>query len=106
MIKTPLVVVFVLALVALFGSSLGGAEPARAAFCGNTYGGDVISTTNLRCGRARKVVKTWGRRYKRDGRARRNVLGFRCAPRNDSVEGLTMRCRRGKSRIRWYVNVP
>lgn len=104
--KASLVIVFVIALALLSAVSLERAEPAKAAFCGNTYGGDVISTTNLRCGRARRVVKTWGRRYKRDGKARRNVLGFRCAPRNDSVEGLTMRCRRGRSSIRWYVNVP
>ena len=87
-------------------SALRAPEPSLAAYCGNTYGGDVIVTKNLRCGRARRVVKTWGRRYKRDGRVRRNVLGFRCRGYNSSVEGLIVRCRRGRSGIRWYANAP
>lgn len=74
--------------------------------CSNTYGGDVISATNVTCRRAKRVVRTWARRYKRDGRVNRTVLHFRCRDRSNSVEGLVVKCRRGVKRIQFYANVP
>ena len=101
-----------LALLAVAASVLAVSVNAPAAsgpvsrLCANTYGGDVISATKVRCRKARQVVRTWARRYKRDGRTNRRVLGFRCRGRNDPYEGLTVRCRRGEARIRFYANVP
>jgi len=75
--------------------------------CANTYGGDVISATNsLRCAKARSIVRTWAVRYRRDGRVDRTVLGYRCRDRSSSVEGLTVKCRRGRKVVRFYANVP
>jgi hypothetical protein len=85
-----------------------GPGPASGATrsCANTYGGDVISATNVGCRKARDVVRTWAVRYRRDGRINRRVLGYRCRGTSDSIEGLTIRCRRGRARIRFYANVP
>jgi hypothetical protein len=85
------------------------AEPAHASsrLCANTYGGDVISATNnLRCAKARDIVRTWAVRYRRNGQTNRTVLGYRCRGRNDRYEGLTIRCRRGYKVVRFYANVP
>ena len=84
-------------------------EPAQASsrLCANTYGGDVISATNnLRCAKARAIVRAWAVRYRRDGRVNRTVLGYRCRDRSSSVEGLTLKCRRGRKVVRFYANVP
>jgi hypothetical protein len=87
---------------------LFGGHPAKAQprLCANTYGGDVISATNVTCRTARHIVRSWAVGYRNDGRENRAVEGFRCRGRNDSVEGLTIRCRRGRALIRFYANVP
>ena len=92
----------------LAGSLFLGADrvPAASRLCPNTYGGDVISAKRVRCKRARRVVRAWARGYKRDGMLNQRVLGFSCRPRVEPVEGLTIYCRRGKKRIRFYANVP
>jgi hypothetical protein len=74
--------------------------------CSNTYGGDVIRTLNLRCRKAHRVVRTWARRFKRDGLVERHVHGFRCVDRSNSVEGLVVKCRRGVRSLIFYANVP
>ncbi|HEY6775748.1 MAG TPA: hypothetical protein VI122_04495 [Thermoleophilaceae bacterium] len=38
------------------------AAPHASRLCASTYGGDVISATGVGCGKARRVVRTWGRR--------------------------------------------
>jgi hypothetical protein len=81
------------------------AEAARQ-LCRNTYGGDVVSARNMRCSRARRIVRTWARRYKRDGRVNRIVLGFRCRDRSNQYEGLVVHCRRAPRAVRFYANVP
>jgi hypothetical protein len=97
-----------LSAVAVLSLPVNGAGAAQTAsrLCANTYGGDVISATIVGCRKARRVVRTWGHRYKRDGRINRTVLRFRCRGRNDQFEGLTIRCRRANARIRFYANVP
>jgi hypothetical protein len=101
-VLTTLSPALALALVLLSG------QPAQAQprLCANTYGGDVISATNVPCRTARHIVRSWAVGYRNDGRVSRRVEGFRCRGRNDSVEGLTIRCRRGSARIRFYANVP
>ena len=98
-------VVLALVTLAVLGSWMTS-PTASAGLCKNVYGGDVISAQNLSCGKARKVVKSWGLAYKEDGVANRRVRGFRCRGDNNPYEGLTMRCRRSKSLIRFYANVP
>jgi hypothetical protein len=103
-----------LALAAVASMTL--AAPAAAAApqataavtktCKNTYGGDFIRATNIGCRISRKIVRTWGRRYKRDGDPDRRVIGFECRGRNDEVEGLIVTCRREGARIRFFANVP
>jgi hypothetical protein len=89
------------------GVAIGlGASTAEAKICANTYGGDVISATNMRCAKARDIVRTWAVRYRRDGVVNRRVMGFRCRDRSNAVEGLTVRCSRGKKGVRFYANVP
>jgi hypothetical protein len=92
----------------LVGATFGATGPAAAEvkMCANTYGGDVVSATNMKCSKARDLVRTWAVRYRRDGVVNRRVLGFRCRGRNDSVEGLTVKCRRGDKNVRFYANVP
>jgi hypothetical protein len=46
------------------------------------------------CRRAREVVRCWGRRFRRDGRASRRVWEYSCRGRIDRVEGLVVRCAR------------
>jgi hypothetical protein len=94
------------AIVLAVPANAAAASRAASRICANTYGGDVISATKVGCRKARRVVRTWGHRYKRDGRINRTVLRFTCRGRNDQVEGLTVRCRRGEARIRFYANVP
>ena len=105
----------VFALAAL--ASLAVAAPAVAASgppasaaatktCQNTYGGDFIRATNVGCRISRKIVRTWGRRYKRTGDPNRRVIGFECRGRNDEVEGLIVTCRREGARIRFFANAP
>jgi hypothetical protein len=97
----------VLALVLAGGLFLGADRaPAASRLCPNTYGGDVIYAKKVRCKRARRVVRAWARGYKRNGMLKQRVLGFRCRARVEPVEGLTIHCRRGKKRIRFYANVP
>ena len=74
--------------------------------CRNVYGGDVIMAHGIGCRAARRVVRTWGIGYKRDGIVNRRSRGFRCRGGNDQYEGLTVRCRRGRQSIRFYANVP
>lgn len=92
----------------LVGASGVATEPAGAAsrLCKNTYGGDVIRAKRMGCKRARRVVRAWGRGYKRDGRIARRARGFKCRGWNSSVEGLVVTCRRGKKRVTFYANVP
>ncbi len=86
--------------------TLLSAGPAEARGCANTYGGDAISAERVACKKARAVVRTWARRYRRDGRVNRRSLGFRCRDRSNPVEGLVVRCRRGRASVRFYANVP
>jgi hypothetical protein len=81
---------------------------ARAAhgYCRNAYGGDVIIAHKMGCAAARRVVRSWGLRYKADGIVNRRVRTMRCRGREDSVEGLTVRCTRGTKSVRFYANVP
>jgi hypothetical protein len=96
----------VLALLALV-AELGSPAPASAhGMCRNVYGGDVIVAHNLSCRKARRIVRTWGIRYRDDGIVDRTVLGFRCRGTDDPYEGLTMRCRRGSRVVRFYANAP
>ena len=74
--------------------------------CANTFGGDVISAERVTCTKARAVVRTWAVRYRRDGRVNRRSLGFRCRDKSNSVEGLVVRCGRGRKSVRFYANVP
>ena len=83
-----------------------GSANASGTMCRNTYGGDVISASGVGCRKARQVVRAWGRGFKRDRRVSRMAFGYRCSGRSDSVEGLTVRCRRGRASIRFYANVP
>ena len=85
------------------------AEPATVSahgICRSVYGGDVISAHNMGCAAARRVVKSWGLRYKADGIVNRRVRTMRCRGRNDRYEGLTVRCTRGVKSVRFYANVP
>ncbi len=86
-------------------------EPADRAvadttICKNTYGGDLIAAKNLKCKRARAIVREWAEGYKADGEPDREVLGFACKGRNDPYEGLTITCTDDGRRVRFYANVP
>jgi hypothetical protein len=48
----------------------------RPRLCRNTFGGDLIRARIVSCRRARQVVRSWGRRYQRDGRASRRVWEY------------------------------
>jgi hypothetical protein len=80
----------------------------RTRLCRNTFGGDLIHARIVSCRRARQVVRSWGRRYRRDGRASRRVWEYSCRGRNDAVEGLVVRCARvrGRATITFFANVP
>lgn len=82
------------------------ASTADATTCRNTYGGDVISAQNMRCGKARDIVRTWAVRFRRDGRDNRRVLGFRCRRKTLRFEGHQVTCRRARRSVRFYPNVP
>ena len=97
------------ALAVLLSLLMLGTEPADAArtkLCKNTYGGDVIAAKDLKCKRARRVVRAWAEGYKIDGDPDREALGFACRGINDKVEGLTIRCTREGKRVAFYANVP
>lgn len=86
-----------------------GTRGARASSksCGRTYGGDVIAATNrLSCSKARAIVRSWARGFRRTRQPNRTAYGYRCRGNNDSVEGLVVRCRRGTKVVRFYANVP
>jgi hypothetical protein len=100
------VAVFVLASTLTTEMSDGAAAYAATRTCSNTYGGDVIETRNVRCRKAHRIVRTWARRYKGDGKVNRRVLRFRCRGRNDRAEGLVVRCKRGHASVTFYANVP
>ena len=104
LLTAPLVAVLALSVT----GGPGEVERAEAAsrMCSNTYGGDVISARNLSCRKAKRIVRTWARRYKRDDVVNRRVLGFRCRDRSDQYEGLVVRCTRGTRSVRFYANVP
>ncbi len=94
--------------VAVTGVVGTAAAPAQAATrsCSNTYGGDVVSATNVSCRQAHKLTNGWARNVKRDGRYDRAQFGFTCRNKPSSVEGATIFCRKGSQRVRWYVNLP
>jgi hypothetical protein len=94
------------ATCALVFAIVAGPSSAETRMCANTYGGDVISAKNMRCWKARDIVRTWAVRYARDGRVNRRVRRFRCRDRSNSIEGLVVKCRRGDKRVRFYANVP
>ena len=79
---------------------------AEVRMCANTYGGDMVSAKNMRCWKARDIVRTWAVRYARDGRVNRRVRRFRCRDRSNPIEGLVVKCRRGDKRVTFYANVP
>jgi hypothetical protein len=97
-----------LALCGLLASAVvfGGAMAAEAKMCANTYGGDVVVAKRMKCSKARDIVRTWAVRYRRDGVVNRRVMGFRCRDRSNSVEGLVVRCTRGRKSVNFYANVP
>lgn len=98
---------FVAVALAVTLLSLPSPGPASAhGTCRNVYGGDVLFAHNMGCAAARRVVKTWGIRYSRDGIVNRPSRRFQCRGRNDSVEGLTVRCSRGLRWVRFYANAP
>ena len=95
------------AALALAIALTGQAETASAhGMCKNVYGGDVVWAHDLSCRKARRIVRTWAKRYKNDDIIDRSVLGFNCRGNDDQYEGLTMRCRRGERFVRFYANVP
>ena len=107
----PAVVVLAaaVAIAASLSLVLSAADPAagaRTKLCKNTYGGDVIAAKDLKCKRARRVVRAWAEGYKIDGNPDREVLGFACRGITDDVEGLTIRCTRSGKRVAFYANVP
>ncbi len=105
--RLTLALLFLSALLFATFANLHIADTADAhGYCRNVYGGDVIIAHGIGCRPARRVVKTWAIRYKRDGIVNRRSRGFRCRGRNDPYEGLTVRCRRGRASIRFYANVP
>ena len=79
---------------------------AKTTICKNTYGGDVISAKDLKCKKARRIVREWAAGYKGDGNPDREVRGFTCKGRNDPYEGLTVTCTDDGRRVRFYANVP
>ncbi len=100
--RISLAVVLTATLVSLSEPSTGAAH----GMCRNVYGGDVIVAHNMGCAAARRVVRSWGRRYKADGIVNRRVRTMRCRGREDRYEGLTVRCTRGVKSVRFYANVP
>jgi hypothetical protein len=93
-----------LGLTLLASSSITSFAAPRS--CPNVTGGEVIFANNVSCVNARRMARAWVKRYRRDGRYNRRVHGFRCRVTSDSIEGATMRCRRGKQTVRFYPNVP
>src|SRR3954447_12748870 len=85
----------------------GAASGAKTHLCmKRVYGGDVVQVKHVSCKRARRMVRTWARRYKRDGIVTRHVLGFRCRDRSDlfgGAEGLVVRCKRHRGVITFYA---
>ena len=66
-VASPLAIRAVLVLSAVIFASLGMTGSAKAAqsrtLCKNTYGGDLIYASKIRCSRARDLVRTWAGRY-------------------------------------------
>lgn len=83
-----------------------GSASATLKYCGRTYGGDVIEVHRVSCHRSRRIVRAWAHGFKRDGRATRQVRGFKCVGRNNPYEGLVVFCHRHLRRIIFYANVP
>ncbi len=99
-------VVLATAATSILMGAAASSAPAATRMCSNTYGGDVVSATNVSCRQAHKLIDGWARNAKRDGRYNRTQFGFTCRDRPSSVEGDTMYCRKGSQRVRWYVNLP
>ncbi len=86
---------------------LGSAEAsAKTTHCKNTYGGDFIRAKDVKCDRARAVVRAWGVGFKADGEPNREVVGYDCRATEDPVEGLVMKCTRSGKRITFFANAP
>jgi hypothetical protein len=99
------------ALVASLAAAALLAAPAAPAgaktkICKNTYGGDLIAAKDLKCKKARRIVRAWAEGYKGDGDPDREALGFTCKGRDDPHEGLTVTCTDDGRRVRFYANVP
>lgn len=101
--RPTLLAVIVLSLTALVGAEHAA---AKTTICKNTYGGDFIRAKELKCKKARAVVRAWGAGYKIDGQPNREALGFACSGTDDAVEGLVVKCTRPGQRITFYANVP
>jgi hypothetical protein len=84
----------------------GGEASAKTKICKNTYGGDFIRAKDVKCDRARAVVRAWGTGYKADGEPNREVVGYNCRATEDPVEGLVMKCTRSGKRITFFANAP
>lgn len=88
-------------------AALAAPAAADARVCSNTYGGDVISTRDVSCAKAHKIVRTWARKYKDSGGdPDHRVKAFSCRGSSDSVEGLVIRCKQADRSVRFYANVP
>ena len=94
-----------LAAVVILAVPIGSAG-AKTTICKNTYGGDLIAAKDLKCKKARRIVREWAAGYKGDGNPDREVQGFTCRGRNDPYEGLTITCTDSGQRVRFYANVP
>lgn len=103
-----LATIALVAVAVLAVAELRGIPDAHAStrMCQNTYGGDVVEARSLSCRKARRIVRTWARRFKRDGIVERRVLGFRCHDRSNQAEGLVVLCRRNSRSVMFYANVP
>jgi hypothetical protein len=82
------------------------AAEAKSTICKNTYGGDLIRAKDVKCKKARPVVRAWAEGFKADGQPSREALGYRCTGKDDPYEGLIVNCVRSGKRITFYANVP
>lgn len=96
----------VTAATSILVGTAAGSAPAATRTCSDTYGGDVVSATDLSCRQAQRLINGWARNVKRDHRYNRTQFGFTCRNRPSAAEGATMFYRKGSQRVRWYVNLP
>jgi hypothetical protein len=96
--------VFLVLTALLAGTGVPPAQGAQRS-CANVRDGFQIAATNVSCTTARRVVSTWGRRARADGKRNRRVLGYSCRQLTSGAEGRTVFCRRGGRVIRFYPGI-